>query len=217
MDQQQKERGQVKGPSRESETRTPSLTRETNTREMFYAKAREAELRLAQEGKLEDGSSAANMQSASGMIEEAEGTAVWALGMKVTVKCPGARTNGSYSLLEYELAPGDGCQTHTHRQEDETWYMLEGEMEWRLRDKAFQAKKGCYIHLPSGIPHGFHNKSEKPARMLVSCLPAGIEKYFLEIGVPVDRNRDAKRPAMSEEDARAATKAGRKYGVTFAS
>lgn len=216
VDGNPKQTSEIKPGNTKDNTETPatSLGKETNTREMFHAKAKETEERLSHEGKLPD-SSPEIPQASSTIIGENEGQSVWALGMKVTIKCRGEDTDGSYSCMEYQLAPGDGSQTHTHTQEDETWYMLEGDMEWSLQNRLFSATKGSFLRLPSGIPHSFRNTSSQPARMLVSCVPAGLEKYFLEIGAPVDPSPGAKRPAVSEEDAKIATQAGRKYGLTF--
>ncbi|KAJ7521080.1 hypothetical protein O6H91_19G036800 [Diphasiastrum complanatum] len=147
------------------------------------------------------------------MISEDEGESVWALGIRVKVKCPGEMTEGSFSLLEYHVAPGDGSALHTHWRESESWYMLDGSMQWMLGDQTFSAHKGSFIYLPKEIPHAFHNNTNDPATMLVSCLPSGFEKFFLEIGMPVNPNE--KKPQVTEEEARRATQISNKYGLSF--
>lgn len=140
---------------------------------------------------------------------------LWCMGVKVAVLCPGARTAGAYSTLEYTVAPGEGSSTHTHQREDETWYMLDGTLRWQLEDRTVDAQRGSFIHLPRGLPHSFANVSDKPARMLVSCVPAGFEDYFLEIGVPVDPEDAMTKPVASKEELERATDAGTRYGISY--
>jgi quercetin dioxygenase-like cupin family protein len=61
-----------------------------------------------------------------------EGISLWVLGVLVTIKALGNETGGSYSLFEDVVPPGVGPPSHVHTREDETWYMLEGELEWKV-------------------------------------------------------------------------------------
>jgi uncharacterized cupin superfamily protein len=44
---------------------------------------------------------------------------------------------------------------------------------------------GETINIPANAPHSFRNQTEKPARMLCLCSPAGTEEFFTAVGVPV--------------------------------
>ena len=47
------------------------------------------------------------------------------------------------------------------------------------------ATAGTFATMPVGTPHGFKNESDRPARMLISVAPAGLEGMFFEFGVPL--------------------------------
>ncbi|CAM6046016.1 unnamed protein product, partial [Sphagnum compactum] len=68
--------------------------------------------------------------------------------------------------------------------EEESWYLLDGEMAWIVGGKEIIAKQGSFIHLPRLLPHTFANKSHKPAQMITTYAPAGFKNWFLEIGTP---------------------------------
>ncbi|KAH8965794.1 hypothetical protein BDL97_04G134900 [Sphagnum fallax] len=68
--------------------------------------------------------------------------------------------------------------------EEESWYLLDGEMAWIVGNKEIIAKQGSFIHLPRLLPHTFANKSHKPAQMITTYAPARFKNWFLEIGTP---------------------------------
>jgi len=60
---------------------------------------------------------------------------------------------------------------------------------------------GDTVNVPSNAPHQFHNNSQKAARMLCICSPAGQENFFLQVGVPVEsRTSQPPKPDKSAED-----------------
>jgi hypothetical protein len=58
-------------------------------------------------------------------------------------------------------------------------------------------RAGETINIPSNAPHQFHNSSAEPVRLLCTCSPAGLEKFFLEIGVSV-ASRTTPPPKLDE-------------------
>jgi uncharacterized cupin superfamily protein len=82
------------------------------------------------------------------------------------------------------VPPGGGPPPHRHDFE-ETFVLLEGELELTFRGRKSVARAGDTVNVPSNAPHQFHNSSQKAVRMLCLCSPAGQEKFFLEIGAPV--------------------------------
>jgi uncharacterized RmlC-like cupin family protein len=60
-------------------------------------------------------------------------------------------------------------------------------------------RAGDTLHIPANAPHQFHNASAGPARMLCICSPAGQEKFFLEVGVPV-ATRTTAPPKLDEKE-----------------
>jgi quercetin dioxygenase-like cupin family protein len=97
----------------------------------------------------------------------------------------GEDTNGKYALFEALVGPGGGPPPHVHSQEEEGFYILEGEITFTINGERVVAKAGAFANMPVGTPHSFKNESDKPARMLISVAPAGLEKMFMEVGVPL--------------------------------
>lgn len=145
----------------------------------------------------------------------AEAKMVWAMGVRVTIRADSEMTGGGYSAFEDLVLPGQGPPLHTHTKEDETMYVIEGELEVVLGDKTYTARPGDFAHMARGVPHRFKNVSDKPARMLLTYSPGGFEKWFLEIGTPVN-DPNGKPPAVTPEEIAKAVKAAEGYGVVFA-
>ena len=95
----------------------------------------------------------------------------------------GEDTNCKYSLIEALVGPGGGPPPHVHSREEEGFYILEGEITFTINGERVVATAGMFANMPVGTPHSFKNESNKPAKMLVSVAPAGLEKMFFEIGV----------------------------------
>ncbi len=102
-------------------------------------------------------------------------------GEKITVLLAGSDTGGNFALLLDECPPGGGPPLHIHHNEDETFYILEGELEMRVGEKTFTASAGTSVFLPKGSAHTFRNSSDQPARSIALLTPAGLEGFFREV------------------------------------
>jgi quercetin dioxygenase-like cupin family protein len=111
----------------------------------------------------------------------------------------GEDTNGKYVLLEGIIRPGGGPPPHVHSREEEGFYVLEGEITLTIGDKRLVASAGMFANMPVGTPHSFKNESSKPARMLISIAPAGLEKMFFEFAVPLPEGSTTALPPTKEE------------------
>jgi len=138
-------------------------------------------------------------------------------GGTYTVLLSGRDTAGRYSLIDMFVPPGGGPPPHRHDFE-ESFTLLEGEVEATFRGETSTVRVGETIHIPANAPHQFRNSSSKPARLLCICSPAGQEDMFREIGVVVD-SRTTPPPVLSEtEQAEFRAKAGglaAKYKTEF--
>jgi quercetin dioxygenase-like cupin family protein len=77
------------------------------------------------------------------------------------------------------VALGGGGRPPLHHHDfDETFYVLEGELTFRLGDDIFTRKSGELAFAPRGVPHTYANLSGAPARVLLVITPAGFERYF---------------------------------------
>jgi quercetin dioxygenase-like cupin family protein len=106
------------------------------------------------------------------------------VGDTYTITVTGEETNGRFCLIDMHIPPGGGPPPHRHDFE-ETFVLLEGEMEATFRGKKSIVRAGSTLNIPSNSPHQFHNGSNRPVRMLCICSPAGQENFFMEVGVPV--------------------------------
>ncbi|MBM4071152.1 MAG: cupin domain-containing protein [Planctomycetes bacterium] len=128
-----------------------------------------------------------------------EGRTIAVVGDIYRFLATGEDTNGKYALWEAIVPPGGGPPPHVHSREEEGFYILEGEMTFQLDAERIVAKAGMFANMPVGTPHSFKNESGKPARMLISVAPAGLEKMFFEFGVPLASNATtAARPTKEE-------------------
>lgn len=117
-------------------------------------------------------------------------------GGTYTILVSGEDTAGRFCLIDMYVPPGGGPPPHRHDFE-ETFTILEGEVEATFRGKKQVVRAGDTINIPANAPHQFHNSSASAARLLCTCSPAGQEKMFLEIGVPVE-SRTTLPPALDE-------------------
>jgi quercetin dioxygenase-like cupin family protein len=126
------------------------------------------------------------------------------VGDTYTILLAGKDTAGRFCLIDMYVPPGGGPPPHRHDFE-ESFIILEGEIEATFRGAKSVVKAGETINIPANAPHQFHNASAQPARLLCICSPAGQEEFFAEIGVPVATRTTA--PPKLDEAAQSAFKA----------
>jgi len=91
------------------------------------------------------------------------------------------------SLFEFFVAPGFDTGAHYHTKIEETFYVLEGELNLRCGERVVHAGPGASAFVPPGVPHSFGNTATTPARILVIASPPGHEKYFDELAELVSK------------------------------
>ena len=116
----------------------------------------------------------------------------------------GNDTAGKFCLIDMHIPPGGGPPPHRHDFE-ETFTVLEGELEATFRGTKVVVRAGETVNIPANAPHQFRNTSTKAVRLLCICSPAGQEEFFLEVGVPVPTRTTV--PPKLDEAAQAAFKA----------
>jgi Cupin domain len=80
-----------------------------------------------------------------------------------------------------------------------SFYILEGEITFTIDGQPLVATAGMFANMPVGMPHSFRNESGKPALMLISVAPAGLEKMFFELGVPLAEGATTALPTTKKE------------------
>jgi quercetin dioxygenase-like cupin family protein len=112
------------------------------------------------------------------------GETFWFFGARTWVKAAAEQTGGAYGLIEQVAPPGMASPWHLHYAEDESFYVVEGEMTFLVGDERISAGPGTYVFGPRGIPHGFRVEGEQPARFLLMATPGGFESFVLELAEP---------------------------------
>ena len=126
-----------------------------------------------------------------------EGRSIPVPGHKIWIKLSGEDTDGAFSLLEVELT-GDGPPQHIHKGEDETFYVLEGEVKFLLGETTSIAKAGSFVLVPRGTVHAWCRVAQEPAKLLAIFSPPGFEQFFNE-AVDSDVTDTAAYVAKAEE------------------
>ncbi len=97
------------------------------------------------------------------------------------LKVSGKDSQGNFALFEYIGVEKTGPSFHVHFNQDEHFFVIEGEYKFRMGDEYFDLKAGDSIFLPRNIPHTWIQKSKK-GRLIYMVSPAGsFEEFFEEV------------------------------------
>lgn len=100
------------------------------------------------------------------------------VGGRLLFKVRAEDTGGRLTAFDNVIPPGTGPPVHLHDQQDETWWVLEGQLRFRLADAEHLAPAGSFVWVPRGVAHAFRNDGDVDARLLVMFTPGGIEPFF---------------------------------------
>jgi quercetin dioxygenase-like cupin family protein len=125
--------------------------------------------------------------------QEGEGERMWfAGGGEFTWKATAEETGGAFLLLEDRMARGKTTPLHLHPNEDETIYVLDGEILVHFEGEEHRVGRGGLFVAPRGLPHAFMVVSET-ARILGLQTPGTGEAFYRDAGEPVDEDTDFSR------------------------
>ena len=127
------------------------------------------------------------------LVRATEGDTYDHLGLRLRMRLTGEDTAGSLALIEHIGRRGTGPPLHRHAREDETFIVLDGDLDGWSDDDHTVVTAGDTLHLPAGSEHAFRVRSET-ARFLVLITPAGFERFFISDGTPSDP--DAQLPPV---------------------
>ena len=139
------------------------------------------------------------------ILASGEGVKTSMRGGVQTVKVPSEEVDGSFGYWESTIKGGPGL--HIHHSSVECFYVLEGEVDFRLGDQQTRIGQGGFVLIPKGAVHAFSTVGENPAKLLVLMSPGGFEHWFDEL---------AKELESSDGDYREVLKAtGKKFDTEF--
>ena len=116
-------------------------------------------------------------------LRQDEGEAVWFLGVLATIKASRETTEGQVAVIEHLAPQGAGSPLHVHHNEDEWFYVTEGELTFWIGGQLTDAPAGSFVYGPRGIPHTFTVTSPE-ARFLLVTEPAGFEGFMRTLSEP---------------------------------
>jgi len=122
------------------------------------------------------------MRDRTVLLEPGEGRSVSLRGTQVGFKVESDRAEGA-SCVEFTAAPGFDTGLHVHERLEETFYVLDGEFEFRAGEETFQATAGASIFVPPRVPHAFANRGAAPSKLLLIMSPPGHDRYFDELAM----------------------------------
>ncbi len=146
------------------------------------------------------------------IISPPKGRTIAVVGDVYRFLATGEDTADKYALWEAVVPPGGGPPPHVHSREEEGFYVLDGEITFTINGERVVATAGTFANMPVGTPHSFKNESNKPAKMLISVAPAGLEQMFFEVGVPLAQSATTALPPTRGEIDKLLTVAP-KYGI----
>lgn len=121
------------------------------------------------------------------------------LGDAYTFLATSAETNDAYITVQAVIGPGNGPPPHVHLTQEESFYVLEGEMTFWLNGEPSRHGAGSFVRVPPGTPHTFKNESAHDVRMLFSVTPGGkMDDFFRAFGTPLQEG-EAPGPPTAEE------------------
>ena len=130
----------------------------------------------------------------------------------VTVHADSTDTSGQFALLEMEGGPGGEPPLHVHRNEDELFYVVEGELKVCRGGQEITLCSGQSAFLPRNVPHTFKITCSH-ARFLNYITPGGFEAYFRDLGQPLDT--EAVGRAEESFEVSEMIRIAARYGITF--
>jgi quercetin dioxygenase-like cupin family protein len=142
-----------------------------------------------------------------------DGEALWFNGALLLVKATAAQTSGRFAAVEFVAPKGLAAPLHVHRDDDEFFLVLSGEVRFQLGEAVIEGVPGSLVYGPRGVRHSFHVDSPE-ARLLLLFGPAGVEGFFREGGKPA---RSHGLPPAGEQfpDRQALMEIAKRHGQDF--
>ncbi|BAZ05003.1 cupin domain-containing protein [Calothrix sp. NIES-3974] len=119
------------------------------------------------------------------VLRSQEGQIVQVLSDRVCIKLKSTHSPNSMAVVTVDVPPDGFVPPHTHTQEEESYYMLEGSMVMQLGSEEFTIEPGDFVHVPAGTIHGYRNNSDQPIRFLAWTIGGSIDEFFIEMSTKI--------------------------------
>ena len=146
-------------------------------------------------------------------VDNEQGQSLSVVGDTYRILISGEQTNGNYAVIDMLVPPNGGPGPHAHKDIQEMFYVVEGEIDFKMEEGNYKAKKGSFVNIPlGGAIHCFRNTTSNIAHLLCTVVPAGLDAFFQEIGKPVDTGTFLPPPTLSTEELDKLKSLAEKYG-----
>ena len=139
--------------------------------------------------------------------------AIWFLGALSEMRVSGEQTGGAFSLADNLARRGNASPVHVHDRDDETFFVLDGELRVVAGEDDYTAGPGTVAVLPRRLRHAYVVTSAT-ARFLTLHTPAGFEQFAAELGQPA-RALTLPPPPAGPPDSAALAQAAARHGITI--
>ena len=126
---------------------------------------------------------AMDTQPAPIILQTGQGRALWHFGALMNFKALTEETGGQYWAVEGLANKNMAVPLHSHTQEDEIWFVLEGEIAFVLNNETKTGGPGTFVYIPRHTAHTFYVTSET-ARWFGFGLSGNLDQWFFETGEP---------------------------------
>ena len=142
-----------------------------------------------------------------------EGQVVSVIGDTYRIIISGKQTGGKFAVIDMMVPPGSGPGPHAHPDFQESFYVVEGQIDFKSESGNYTAETGSIVSIPlGGLVHSFKNTANTIAHLLCTVIPAGLDEFFLEIGKPVEMGTFLPTPDLSLEERQTLLTLAEKYG-----
>lgn len=125
----------------------------------------------------------------------------------------GEQTSGQFCLFENKSGGNTRTPIHVHASDDETLYIIEGELTAVLDGQARRLTAGESVFLPRGVPHQLVNVSGTPAKYILVGTPALFERFLEAAGRELHPDDVVGPPTPN--DIERLRQAAPKFGITL--
>ena len=149
-------------------------------------------------------------------MPEQEAGLRWFFANLVEVKLTQGEDGGQMSIVELSGPPGDMPPLHLHRNDDEAFYVIEGEMCFFVgNDQSVRCAAGSVAFGPKGVPHTYRVESSEPARWLAVCTPGDFAQFVVKASRPAESALLPPPPSgpPSEDEIAAITTLAGEHGI----
>jgi mannose-6-phosphate isomerase-like protein (cupin superfamily) len=146
----------------------------------------------------------------------AAATHLWFLDTLATVHVGHDEGREGISVLERRAPHADSPPLHIHHNEDEVFYVIEGELRIRAAGAEFRIGPGEAALAPTGMPHTYRVESPEGARWLLVTTRGDFERFMRALSRPAERPElPAPQPPPTPEQAEAFAATAREHGIEF--